>query len=73
MNAGLGGLHWIMLIMHWRCWTRHVVDFIDFEIQRKSDIVPDKLEPLIVQQMQNIFSSTGVKIIHTDDFVTLLQ
>src|SRR5262245_55080536 len=63
MNAGLGRLHRIPLVMNRRCGTSEVVDFVDLDIKRECDIVAHQLEKLVIEKMFDIFASAGKKII----------
>jgi hypothetical protein len=63
MHIDLGGLHRIVLIMNRRGRAGEIVDFIDFQVKRESDVVSDQLKIRIVQKMNNIALGTGIKIV----------
>jgi hypothetical protein len=54
VNAGLGRLHRVVLVMGGRSGTRKIVDLVDFKIDREGDIVPDELEMFVVEQMLDV-------------------
>ena len=41
MDTRLGRLDWVVLVVDRRCWTREVIDFVDLDIKRKGDVVPN--------------------------------
>ena len=70
MDTGLGGLHRIVLVMYGRSRTGQIVDLVDLDIQRPSDIVPDQLETLLLSTPAYISFVARIKIINAQDFVS---
>jgi hypothetical protein len=66
VHAGLGGLHRIVLVMHGRGRTGEIVDLIDFEINRKRDVVPDQFEALVAEKMFDVALGASEKIIKAE-------
>jgi hypothetical protein len=54
MDARLGGLHRIVLIVHRAGWTSEVVDLVDLDIERERHIVPHDLEARIADKMRDV-------------------
>jgi hypothetical protein len=50
--------------------TGEVVDLVDFDIERKSHIVPDQFEALVPDQIFDIAPRACKKIIDAQDFMT---
>ena len=59
--------------MHRRGGTGEIINLIDFEIERKGDIVADELEMLVVEQIFDVGSCAGKKIVDTYDLRALRQ
>jgi hypothetical protein len=70
MHACLGRLHGIALVVDRRCWTGEIVDLVYFDVERKRNVVPDKLEILVVEKMFDVAPRLGKKNINADDFAT---
>ena len=54
VHAGLGRLHRIELVVNGRRRACQVINFVDLDIERKGDVVPDQLEVGIAEQMRDI-------------------
>ena len=54
VHGGLGGLHRIALVVDRAGRARQVVDLVDFHVQREGHIVPDHLEPGVIQQVGDV-------------------
>jgi len=50
-----------------------VIDPVDFEENGIDDIVPDKLEAVVIQQVLNIPLMAGEKVVQANYFVALLN
>ena len=70
MNAGLGRLHRVALVVNGRSGAREVVDFVDFDVQRKCHVVPGQFEMLVVEKVLDIFSAAGEKIVDAKNVAT---
>jgi hypothetical protein len=73
MDAGLGRLHRIMLVMDRRGWAGEIVDFIDLDIEREGDIVPDDFKMSVIKQMLDIATRAGEEIVCADHDGTIRQ
>jgi hypothetical protein len=65
------GLHRIVLVLNGRCGASQVVDFIDFDIQGKGDIVTQKFEAWVCVQMFDVALGPGKEIVRADNFVAV--
>ena len=63
VHARLGRLHWIVLIVDGRGRASEVIDFVDFDIERKGHIVPQELKAGIADQMLDIPLGAGEEIV----------
>ncbi|GCC46270.1 hypothetical protein chiPu_0030377 [Chiloscyllium punctatum] len=73
VNAGLGGLHRIELVMNRRSRTRQIVDLVHLDIERERDVVAHDLEPGIADQMRNVGPAAGEVIVDAEHIVALLD
>ena len=69
VHAGLRGLHRIELVVYRGSGAREVVDVIDLHVERKRDVVPQKLESRIAQQVPQVALVARVEIIHAEHVV----
>ena len=51
--------------------ARQIIDFIDFDIERQSDVVADKFKARLAVEMVNIAFCASEKIIDAEDLMTL--
>ena len=70
VNAGLRGLDWIVLIVNRRCRTRQIVDLVNLDVEWECDVMPEKLEILVLRKVKDVSSATRVKVIDADHVVT---
>ena len=70
MNAGLGGLHGIVLVMRRRGRAGQIVNLVNLHIQRKGNVVTHQLEMRIVQQAQDVVLVAGEKVVDAKDVVS---
>jgi hypothetical protein len=68
---GLGRLHRVVLIGDGRGWTGKVVDFVNLDIERKGNVVAQKLEVCVITQVLNVPPIACEEIVDTDDFMTM--
>src|SRR5262249_24126154 len=71
--ADLCGLHRIELIMHGRSRTSQIENFIDFDVERETNVMAHQLEASIRQQMMHVASRPGVEIIDAQNFIAPFQ
>jgi hypothetical protein len=57
--------------VNWRGWAGQVVDLVYLQQQRLADVMPQKLEAAIIEQMSDVVAAPREKIVETDDFVAL--
>jgi len=72
-DRGLGGLDWVVLVVHGRSGAGQIVNLIDFELERIHHIVAHQLEIRIVEQVRDIALTTSEEVVHTDHFVPLIE
>jgi hypothetical protein len=65
------GLHRIVLVLDGRCWAGQVVDFVNFDIQGKSDVVAQKFKARVCMQMFNVVLGSREEIVHADNLMTI--
>jgi len=73
MNAGFRRLYWIVLVVNGRSRAGEVVDLIDLNIERKSHVVPNKLEPMMVEHMINVALRASEEIVDAYDVPTISE
>ena len=73
MDAGLGGLHWINLIMNGRSWTGEVENPIDLNIERKRNVVPNQFEARLREKMGDIRLLARKEIVNAKNVVSLVE
>ena len=69
VDAGLGRLNGIILVVHGTGRTSQIEDFIDFQIKRKSYVVPDDLELGTAEESTEVVLATSVEVIHAQHFM----
>jgi hypothetical protein len=62
-----------MLVMNGAGRTGKIVDFIHFDIQWETDVMPDNFEIGVIQQIYNVAFCAGEKIVNADDFMAILE
>jgi hypothetical protein len=50
-----------------------VIDLIDFQTDGLDHVVPDQLEPAATEQVSDVVSRTGKKVVKTNDFLTRID
>ena len=73
MDAGLGGLHRVVLVVDRRGRAGQVVDLVDLDVQRKGDVVAQQLEMGVVQQVEDVVLGAGEVVIDTEDVVPVVE
>jgi hypothetical protein len=66
-------LYWIVLVVNGRSRTGEVVDLIDLDIERKGHVVPNKFEPMMVEQMINVALRASEEIVQANDIPTISE
>jgi hypothetical protein len=59
------------LVVNGRSRTGEVIDLIDLDIERKGYVVPNKLEPMLVEQMINVVLRASEEIVDAYDVPTI--
>jgi len=67
MYAGFGRLYGIELIVDGRCRTREVMNFVDFDVQGKCDVMAHNLKIRVVEQMPNVSARSCEIIVDAND------
>jgi len=62
-----------MLIMNRRCRTGEVINFVDFDVQRKGYVVPNELEARVVVQMIDVSLRSGEQVVYAQNLVAVLE
>jgi len=73
VNAGLGGLHGVELVVDRRGRAREVVDLVDLEIQRKRHVVADHLEVRVRVERGEVVARAREEVVDADDVVAPLE
>ena len=73
VDAGLDGLHRVMLIMNGRSGTGQVVDLVHFHKQREGHVMAHQLKTPVIHELFHIGAGTGKKVVHAEDFMPLIQ
>src|SRR4051794_12499325 len=60
-------LHGIVLIMNRGGGAGEIVDFVNFDIERKCDVMAHQFKPIVVEQMFDVPAAAGEEIIDTQD------
>ena len=68
MHAGLRRLDGVVLIVNWRCGTGEIIDLINFQIDRERDVMSNKLEAFVVEEMLDIDARSSKEIVQANDF-----
>src|SRR5262249_8852848 len=66
-------LYRIVLVVNGRSRAGKVVDLIDLHIERKGHVVPNKLEPMMVEQLINVALRASEEIVDTYDVPTISE
>jgi len=69
VHAGFRGLNRVKLIVDGRRRAGHVVNLIDFDVDRECYIVSQELESRLPHKMQDIVLCAGKEIVQTQDVV----
>jgi hypothetical protein len=56
-----------VLIVNRRSWACKIINLIDFDIEREGDIVPDQFEMRLTDQVFDVPSRSGEKIIDAEE------
>ena len=73
MDAGLGGLDRVVLVMDGRCGAGKVVDFVNFDIEGEGDVVAQDFEPVVIHEGKDIVLGAGEKVVNADDVVAIVK
>lgn len=65
MHTGFCRLHWIMLVMHWRCRTSKIVNAVNFNIEWEGDIMAYQFKLRVTNQVDHAVLATRIKIVNT--------
>jgi hypothetical protein len=60
-----GPTHWIELIVNRRCGAGEIVDLVHFNVERECNMVSQRLERRVSQQVLDIVPSAREEVVHT--------
>jgi hypothetical protein len=66
-------LNRVELVVYGRGGARQVVDLVDLDVERKSNVVPQDLEARVSQQVCYVVAIAGVEIVHAQDIITFAE
>ena len=73
VDAGLGGLHRVPLVVDGRCRAGQVVDFVDLDKERKGHVVAHQLEMRVTEQMGDIILGAAEEVVEAKDVAAFVQ
>src|ERR1700722_17689834 len=73
MDTDLCRLHGIELIVDGRRRAGQIENLVDFDIERKTDIVSLQFKKWVRQQVLHVVSSSGVEVVNAQHFITARQ
>ncbi len=71
MDAGLGGLDRVVLIMDGRGRAGQVVDLVHLHVKGEGDVVAHQLEVGVVEQVGDVVLGAGEEVINADDVMAV--
>ncbi len=71
MDIDLGRLYRVVLVMDRRGGTGEIVNFIHLDVEGKGDVVAEELKIGILQEVDDIFLDSCIKVVHTKDIIAL--
>jgi hypothetical protein len=71
MHAGLGRLHRVVLVVDRRGRAGKIVNFIDFQIERKGHVVAHEFETRMPDQALNVLLGAGEEVVGANDIVAI--
>ena len=72
-NAGFGRLHRVVLIMYGGGGAGQVEYLVHLDIERKGNVVPQRLEMRISQQVSYVVLAPGKVVVHAKHVVAVAQ
>ena len=69
VDAGLGGLHRVVLVVHGARRAGQVEDAVDLDVERERHVVAHQLEVLVAHQVADVALATRVEVVHAEHFV----
>jgi hypothetical protein len=69
VHARLRGLHGVVLVVDRRSRAGEIVDFVDLDIERKGNVVADRLEVGMTQQVGNVAPGPSEIVVNAYHFV----
>ena len=73
MDAGLGGLHRVELVVDGGGGAGQVMDFVHLHVQREGDVVAQEFKVRVVEQVGDVVLGAGEEVVDADDVVALGQ
>ena len=72
-DACLGRLHWILLVVDWRCRAGKIKDLVDLHKKGMCNIVAQQFKTLVIEQMFDVVPCASEEIIHAENLAAALQ
>ena len=73
MYACFDSLHGVVLVVDGASGASQVVDLVHLNVQGECDVMADKFETWVIEQVLNVALVAGVEVIGTDNFVSSLE
>ena len=73
VNAGLGGLHGIVLVMNGRGRTGQIIYLVHFHIERKGHVMAHQFEMGVGEEMLYIVLGAGEEVVHAEHVIAVVQ
>src|SRR5262245_2191651 len=73
MHADLGGLHRVELIVHRRGRASEIIDLVNLDIERKTDVMAGQLKARMREEVVNVAPRSGVEVVDAQDLVAARQ
>jgi hypothetical protein len=70
-HRGLGRLDWVVLVVNRGRGAGEIVDFIDFHVERKGDVVAHEFKSRLAVEMVEILFGSGEEIVHAQHLVAV--
>lgn len=71
MDAGLGGLYWIPLVVNRRRRAGEVVDSVNLYVKWEGNVMTDQFEMWVAKQVGNIVLGAAVEVVDADDVASV--
>ena len=73
MHTGLGCLYRVVLIVNRAGGASQIKDLVHLYVERKCNVMTQKLKPRVVVQMVNVSLGAGKEVVDAQDFMAIQQ